>query len=291
MPKRFVIVGASTGLGRATATALVRDGFDVVVAGRDIERTRAAVPGASEALQVDLADLADVARFATELRGPIDGIVCNAGVQAVERRTTRDGVEETFAVNHLAHFSIVMRLVPQLADGARVIFVGSGTLDPDDRGARRFGFRGGRYTTAHELAIGNGDPSVDEAQRCRDAYATSKQCNLLTMSAIARRTTRFSTFTIDPGLMPGTALARDRSWIERLAWNTVMRALPGTSSARRSGGALAWLATDGSLAGTTARYFDYRSREIEPPAIARRDDWADELYTGSLALLALADPL
>ncbi|HEV7559870.1 MAG TPA: SDR family NAD(P)-dependent oxidoreductase, partial [Kofleriaceae bacterium] len=63
MTQRFVIIGASTGLGRATANALVRAGIDVVVAGRDVERMRAAVPGASEVLHVDLADLADVARF------------------------------------------------------------------------------------------------------------------------------------------------------------------------------------------------------------------------------------
>jgi NAD(P)-dependent dehydrogenase (short-subunit alcohol dehydrogenase family) len=292
MTKRFVIVGASTGLGRATATALVRAGADVIVAGRDLERTRAAVPAASAALRVDLADLSDVARFASELHGPIDGLICNAGVQtAGERRTTRDGFEETFAVNHLAHFSIVMRLAAQLVDGGRVVFVGSGTHDPGERFARRFGFRGGRYTSARELATGDGDPAADMAQRGLDAYATSKQCNLLAMRAIAARTTRFSTFAIDPGLMPGTNLARDRSWIERFAWNTIMRAMPGTSSARRSGRALAWIATSASLAGTTGRYFDYRRRDIEPHAIAVRDDWADELYAGSLELLGIADPL
>jgi protochlorophyllide reductase len=143
----------------------------------------------------------------------------------------------------------------------------------------------------HELATGTGDASVDQPQRCRDAYATSKLCNLLSMSAIARRTKRFSVFAIDPGLMPGTALARDRNWLERLAWNTIMRAMPGTSSARRSGRALAWIATTPSLAGTTDRYFDHRRREIQPCAIARRTDHADEIYSTSLALVGIGDPL
>ena len=139
MARTFVVVGASTGLGRATARALARTDR-VIVAGRDVARTQAAVPGAHAALRVDLTSLGDVARFAGELaaHGPLDGIVCNAGVQQVGAPPiTRDGIEETFAVNHLAHFALVMRAAPQLAPGARVAFVGSGTFDPRDAGTRR----------------------------------------------------------------------------------------------------------------------------------------------------------
>jgi NAD(P)-dependent dehydrogenase (short-subunit alcohol dehydrogenase family) len=298
MTRTIVIVGASLGLGRAAARTLARDPANrVIVAGRDLARTTAAVPGATAALRVDLADLADVRRFTDELaaHGPIHAIICNAGIQTTKPPAfTRDGFEETFAVNHLAHVAIVMRALPFLAPGARVVFIGSGTMDPADRGARRFGFRGGRYTDARSLAAGAGDPTVGDAQRGKDRYATSKQCNLLAVNAIARRVPaeRLAVFALDPGLMPGTGLARDRSWIERLGWHTILRALPGTSSARRSGKALAWLATDRSLAGATGRYYDYRRRELEPPAPCRRADWADELYDGCLALAGIAtDPL
>jgi NAD(P)-dependent dehydrogenase (short-subunit alcohol dehydrogenase family) len=292
----FVVVGASTGLGRATALRLLRDGHRVLVAGRDVARTEAAVPTAT-ALRVDLTDLADVRRFTAELvgHGPLAGIICNAGVQVVGPITrSRDGHEETFAVNHLAHFAIVLGAAAALAPAARVLFVGSSTLDPDDRGARMFGFRGGRYTTARELAAGDGDRAVSDAQRGLDRYATSKLCNLLAMDAIARRTQRFAVLALDPGLMAGTGLARDRGLATRIMWHTVARLLPlpGSSSARRSGAAMAWLATDASLAGTTNRYFDYRRRELERCAIAKRQDWADELYTASVALAGLAgDPL
>jgi NAD(P)-dependent dehydrogenase (short-subunit alcohol dehydrogenase family) len=294
--KQYVVVGASTGLGRAAARRLARE-HRVIVAGRDLDRTRGAVPEASEAMRVDLTSLADVARFAGELAavGPLDGIVCNAGVQKLGAPTlTPDGFEETFAVNHLAHFALVMRLVPALAPGARVVFIGSGTLDPDDRGARRFGFRGGLYTDARSLATGTGDRDVDETQRSLDRYATSKLCNLLAMAAIAKRApaSRLAAFALDPGLMPGTGLARERSLAVRVAWHTVARAMPGTSSPRRSGAALAWLAADPAHAGTTGRYFDFHRRELEPCAIARRTDWADDLYTTSLALAGITrDPL
>lgn len=300
MTRTIVVVGASTGLGRATARALARDAR-VIVAGRDVARTRAAVPAAHAAMRVDLESLADVARFARELaaHGPLDGIVCNAGIQHTGApRMTRDGFEATFGVNHLAHFALVMHAVPLLATGARVAFVGSGTLDPEDRGARRFGFRGGRYSDAKSLARGDGDAAVDDAQRARDRYATSKLCNLLTVSAIARRVPaqRLGAFAIDPGLMPGTNLARQYPAALRVVWHTVMRVaglvMPGASTATRSGAALAWMMTTPALAGTTGRYFDYRRREQAAWFGSDRRDWSDELYAGSLALCGVSeDPL
>src|SRR5262245_2985420 len=69
MSRTYVIVGASTGLGRAAARALGRaaPSCRVIVAGRDTDRLRAAVPGAHAVLRVDLAELSDVERFAREL--------------------------------------------------------------------------------------------------------------------------------------------------------------------------------------------------------------------------------
>jgi NAD(P)-dependent dehydrogenase (short-subunit alcohol dehydrogenase family) len=297
MTRTFVVVGASTGLGRETARALARD-HRVIVAGRDVEVLRARVPGAHDAMRVDLADLRDVARFTGALaaHGPLDGVVHNAGTQHTDATVmTRDGFEETFAINHLAHFAIAMQVIPQLAPGARLAFVGSGTSEPE--GARAFGFRGGRYTSAAALARGDGD-APDIGQLSRDRYATTKLCNLLTMSAIARRVpaARFAAFTLDPGLMPGTGLARRRGLAIRILWHTVMRVaglvMPGASSARRSGAALAWLVSSPALAGTTGRYFDFHRRERATWFGRDRTDWADELYTGSLALCGIAgDPL
>lgn len=287
MTKTYVIVGASTGLGRATARKLAADpAHRVIVAGRDVERTRAAVPGAADVLGVDLSDLASTVRFADQLAamGTIDGLICNAGVQDVGAPTfTRDGHEATFAVNHLAHFAIATRVAPITS---RIVLIGSGTHDPDDRSGRMFGFRGGRYSDARRLAAGLGDPSVDDAQRARDRYATSKLCNLMTVEALARR--GYDARSFDPGLMPGTGLARDRNWLARFAWHTVMRVaafvLPGASSIRRSSAALAWLVTQPA----SAPHLDYRRRAIEPWSGVGRFDWSEELYATSLALVAAA---
>jgi len=291
MRKTIAIIGATTGLGRAAARELAR-AHHVIACGRDVARVSAAVPAASEVMRVDLTDLADVLRFADQLLAPgtrIDALICNAGVQGHGAPArTRDGFEETFAVNHLAHFAIATRLAPQLG---RVVFIGSGTHDPRDRLARLlFGFRGARYTTARALAAGDGDASVDDAQRARDRYATSKLCNLLTVEALARR--GIDAVALDPGVMPGTQLARAYGPVARFAWHTVMRAvalvMPGASSVRRSARALAWIATAPALA---HRYYDHRKRPLEAWEGARRSDWIEDLYATSSELVASSSPL
>jgi NAD(P)-dependent dehydrogenase (short-subunit alcohol dehydrogenase family) len=286
MTKTFVVIGASTGLGRAAARELARSDR-VIVCGRDVERTRAAVPRAAEGLHVDLTDLADVARLGDELsaRGTIDALVCNAGVQTLgPPRFTRDQIEETFAVNHLAHYALATRLAPQLG---RVVFIGSASHDPRDRGAKAFGFRGGQYTSARALAAGEGDPAVNETQRAMDRYATSKLCNLIVTYVLSRR--GVPAFAIDPGLMPGTGLARERNVVVRILWNTVMRVatplIPGASTIRRSGRALAWLASDDAIS-SEHRYYDYRRKPLEPWPEAKREDWAEDLEHVSKALIA-----
>jgi NAD(P)-dependent dehydrogenase (short-subunit alcohol dehydrogenase family) len=299
-PRPLVVVGASTGLGRATARLLAAD-HPVIVAGRDAARTHAAVPAAAHAVAVDLTSLADVRRCGDELaaRGPLGGLVCNAGVQDAGPPTfTAAGVETTFAVNHLAHFALILHLLPALAPGARVVLVGSGTLDPGNPMASRTGYRGGRYTSARDLAAGRGDDSVSDAQRARDRYSTSKLCNVLTMRALARRVpaSRVAFHAIDPGLMAGTGLARQAPWYARAIWHTLMRAavplLPGGSTPARSATVIRWLLTEPSLAGRTGLYVDERRRELALTADADRAAFQDDLYATSLELAGLGrDPL
>ena len=279
MTSTFLVIGASTGLGRETARALRRD-HTVIVAGRNAEAD----------VKVDLRSLADIARAAAELRtrGPFTGIVCNAGIQhAGAPEFSEDKLEETFAVNHLAHFAMLMHLAPV----GRVAFIGSGTLDPDDAGAKRFGFRGGRYTSARQLAAGEGDPSVDAAQNARDRYATSKLLNLLTVQALARR--GVDAFAFDPGLMPGTGLARDHGALARAAWSSVLKVaalfMSGASSPRRSGAALAHYMTTPDL--ERGAYYEFTRKQLKLPAVVNERE-GEELYATSLVLAGFAsDPL
>jgi NAD(P)-dependent dehydrogenase (short-subunit alcohol dehydrogenase family) len=168
--RRFVVTGASGGLGLETARVLADRGARVVLAVRDPRRGRAAaatISGAVEVRRLDLADQASVREFADGL-GSVDVLVNNAGVLAAPYALTVDGFETHLATNHLGHFALANLLLPQLGD--RVVVVTSHThraadLDLDDLGWER------------------------RAYRPFAAYADSKLANLLFVAELQRRLT------------------------------------------------------------------------------------------------------
>lgn len=126
----YVITGATSGLGLATARALISGGAHVVAAVRDPDRAAALLPGV-EARRLDLADLDSVRAFADKLRADhsrLDGLINNAGVMGMPRTLTAQGHELQFGVNHLGHFALTGLLLDLLAAGdqARVVTVSSG---------------------------------------------------------------------------------------------------------------------------------------------------------------------
>ncbi len=146
-----VVTGANGGLGLQTALALAGAGAHVVMAARDASKTAAAVerirvssPSASlEVVPLDLGDLSSVAAAARSVvarHERVDLLVNNAGVMAMPRRTTADGFELQFGVNHLGHWALTAHLLPALlrAPAARVVTVTSTArhrarrLDPAD---------------------------------------------------------------------------------------------------------------------------------------------------------------
>lgn len=145
-----VVTGANSGLGYHTANALAARGARVIMACRDTAKAdiaaaaiRANFPDAQvEVRPLDLADLGSIAAFAEGLAadvGPIDLLVNNAGVMALPLSRTRDGFEMQVGTNHLGHFALTGRLLPQLeaAPAPRIVTVASlahkaGSLDLDD---------------------------------------------------------------------------------------------------------------------------------------------------------------
>ena len=194
--RTFLVTGGNTGIGRATATALARDGGRVYIACRSAAAGAAAVSAIREAagsqavwlLPLDLASLASVrdcaaAYLATD--EPLHVLVNNAGVGG-QRGVTADGFELHFGVNHLGHFALTSLLLDRLkasGPGARVVTVSSDA----HYGAHGIDFDALRRSTASFTG-----------QR---EYAVSKLCNVLFTQELARRVTDVSAYALHPGVV------------------------------------------------------------------------------------------
>jgi NAD(P)-dependent dehydrogenase (short-subunit alcohol dehydrogenase family) len=297
--RTVIITGASSGLGLECARALLRSdpSWHLVLAVRDTGRGAEAVsqlgePRRCTVMQMDLASLTSVRAFVEDVRTwclpPLHAIVCNAGLQVVSgTERTEDGIEMTFGVNHLGHFALVQGLLGELAHPARIVVVSSGTHDP----SKRTGMPHPRYTSAADLAHPHAGQSADDGRR---RYTTSKLCNVLFTYELDRRLggggQGATVNAFDPGLMPGSGLARDYPPLQRLAWRYLfpaLRVLPGVRSTRTSGRYLAALASDTRFDGVTGEYFA-GLRPIRSSADSYDRDKALDLWETSEELLTHA---
>jgi NAD(P)-dependent dehydrogenase (short-subunit alcohol dehydrogenase family) len=182
---RFVVTGASGGLGLETARILAHRGAHVVLAVRNPTKGEAAaatIRGSVEVRRLDVADLGSVRAFADGV-GPVDVLINNAGILGIPFDTSVDGFELHFATNHLGHFALTNLLLPQLTD--RVVVIGSqthrsGVLDLDDLDWKR------------------------RAYRPYAAYAASKLANLLFLAELQRRLTAAGSTLRATGAHPGS---------------------------------------------------------------------------------------
>ena len=164
-----LITGATSGIGKATAMGLASMGASVVMVGRDRGRGEAAmaeIRGKSANASVDLllADLSsqeEIHRLADVFKESyprLDVLINNAGVIRSKRIMTADGIEMTFAVNHLAYFLLTKVLLDVLKASApsRIVNVASGeqrnaTIDFDDLQGEK-GYKGAKAYSQSKLA-------------------------------------------------------------------------------------------------------------------------------------------
>jgi NAD(P)-dependent dehydrogenase (short-subunit alcohol dehydrogenase family) len=274
--KTCVVTGASSGIGAVTARELAKRGARVAIVCRDEargersrERIVEATGGEVDLLLADLSSQEQVRRVAAEIDSRyerIDVLVNNAGaIQGRRRAVTQDGLEMTFAVNHLAYFLLTNLLLPKLRAGgaARIVSVASaahsgGKLDFDDLQAES-GYSPFR------------------------AYSNSKLANILFTRELARRIdgSGVTANCLHPGFV-GSRFGSASSLPVRVGMTLVK---PFITSPAAGADTAVWLACSPDVEGLSGQYFYKRglarlSSEASDDGAARRLWQVSEELTG-----------
>jgi NAD(P)-dependent dehydrogenase (short-subunit alcohol dehydrogenase family) len=264
--KTVIITGATSGIGEVAAIRLAEQGARIVFTARDEERARdtmaklnRANPGAAHAMHMgDLSTLAEMKRVGAALarEAQIDVLVNNAGAMFNKRLETVDGLELTFALNHMAYFVITNMLLPRLKPGARIVTTASNA----HRGAR---------LDFDDLQSRNGYSGFP-------VYSKSKLCNILFNRELARRIagSGVTANALHPGFV-ATRFGNNSGGLVR----TVLKVVKplGAISPAEGAKTIIYLASSPEVAKTSGEYF-YECKITMPTAEARNDGDARRLW-------------
>ena len=267
--RTILVTGATDGIGKATALALVRQGHLVIVHGRTTAKARATVDELHAAtgsedidfVAGDFSRLADVRALANEVaqRYPVlDTLINNAGIYMNTREISADGFELTMAVNHLAPYLLTRLLIPALKLSApgRIVHVSS---------------------TVHVRAkIDFDNFDGERAYSAYGAYAASKLANILFSNALARRLAeaRVTSNALHPGVISTKLLATGFN-------------MTGAETARGAQTSV-YLAAAPEVEGLSGRYFDDQREKLASDS-ARDEVLQERLWRVSAKRVGLLD--
>jgi retinol dehydrogenase-12 len=268
-----LLTGATRGIGRAATIDFVRQGAEIAIVGRESERVRAvaqeartAVAGATVHEHVaDLMLMADVRRLAQEVRDRyehIDVLANNAGALFASRQETPEGLERTFALNHLAPFLLTNLLRDRLV-GGRVVTTASDA------------HKSGRLNLE--------DLQSEQSYAAMRVYGTSKLCNILFTRELAKRAPELHANCFHPGVVR-TGFGKNENGIWKVL--TTVGA-PFFRSPQRGARSLLWLSLSADAADLTGEYLE-DEKVLAPSAQARDETFAEGLWERSAQLVGLS---
>lgn len=272
-----LITGATSGIGRAAAFALAGHASCLLLVGRNANAGRqvgALLQRKHPSLDVrfmpgDISSLAAVRQLTNAVKSAttrLDILINNAGARFDVFSQTPEGIEATFATNHLGHFLLTARLTESLlrSSAARVINVSS---------------------SAHAAATRpeNWLMTAENYDR-RQAYARSKLANVLFTYELSRRLAgcAVSANAVHPGMV-FSGFARNNgwvSWLKHLVSHGLRRELIST---KQGADTIVYLATAPEVAGVTGKYF-FKRRAISSSPLSHDESLARELWSASIRL-------
>jgi NAD(P)-dependent dehydrogenase (short-subunit alcohol dehydrogenase family) len=276
--KVVVITGGTSGIGQVAAVALAGQGARIILIARDRSRAAGALAEINRAgpalahrwVHADLASISETRKVAAEIiagEPRIDVLINNAGALFNRRQLSLDGLEMTFAVNHMAYFVLTEGLMPALTNSgsARVVNTASGahrgaTLDFDDLQSERSysGFQ---------------------------VYGRSKLCNILYTRELARRLagSGVTANCLHPGFVATRFGANSGGMLQAL----MPVAKLGAISPQKGAETIVYLASSPEVAATTGLYF-YQCKPDTPSPAAQDDAAAARLWAESERLAGAA---
>jgi len=269
--KVVVITGATSGIGEVAAQKLAAMGARIVMIARNPERAsstlsrlRQIAPGVEHRVHyADLSRLREVRRVAREIalaEPRIDVLINNAGAAFDRRQVNGDGIEMTFATNHLSYFVLTEGLRDSLlaAGAARIVNTSS-----EAHRRARLDFDDLQFTKGYGLFA---------------AYSRSKLCNILFTRELARRLekTAVTANCLHPGFVATRIGDNNRGAVSSIFGFAKMFAL----SPEKGAETIVYLATSNDVANSSGQYF-YKCRPITPSKEALDDRAAQRLWEES----------
>ncbi len=277
--KVCLITGGTDGIGRVTAEALAQAGANLTIVARNPQKTAAVVKEIQEKtgnqevayLLGDLSVQSEVRRVAEEFRQQHDQLhvlINNAGAMFINHQVSRDGIEMTFALNHLAYFLLTNLLLDLLISSApaRIINVSSGA------------HIGGKISF-EDLR----NPSSYSGWR---AYSQSKLANILFTYELARRLqgTGVSVNTLHPGFVATNFGRSNGGFFDPLFRLAQVFAISPEKGAQTS----IYLATSTEVEGITGKYFS-KQKPVASSNASYNEETARKLWDASLELTGIKE--
>jgi NAD(P)-dependent dehydrogenase (short-subunit alcohol dehydrogenase family) len=275
--KTVVITGGTSGIGEVAALELAQMGARIVLVARDKSRAEATLarlrkrgPQLAHTVHyADLTRLAEMKRVAAQIAAVeprVDVLINNAGAMFGARRITQDGLERTFALNHMAYFVVTEGLRERLAGAgdARIV----NTASDAHRGA----------------TLDFGDLQSEQGFGAMNTYGRSKLCNILFTRELARRLqgSGITANCLHPGFVATRFGDQSGGLISHMVWVAKFLAISPAEGAKT----IVHLAASPEVAAISGKYF-YKCRATTPSPAAQNDRAASLLWERSTQLAGM----